>query len=529
MKNQTPAISVSLAALLALSACSSAPTAAKEPAVAPAATAATEPVATPAPMQPAPTASAPAAQELPSRPEKIAFSPLRFAAPRASAYRHVLPNGVVVFLAPSSELPLVELSMTFKGGEYLEPADKVGLSGMTAELLRTGGTEGLAPAALDEKLDFLATEVAIGARGTTCSATLDSLTANFDESLGLLMEMLARPRFDEAKTKIAVDEAIEGMKQRNDDADPILSREWRMALYGEDHFEARPPTEASIRSITRDDMRAFASRVFNANNVVVAVSGDFEPKAMLAKLERALSALPSGERMADPPAPVAALKPGVYHVEKEIPQGKVFIGARSIMRDDPDFFAALVMNEILGGGGFTSRITKTVRSDEGLAYSAGSRFTPGTWYPGEIRAGFQSKSPTVALAIKLIEREFRRMMDEPVSEEELAVARQSFIETFPRSFESKPAMLGIFVSDEWTGRSEEYWQTYRENIAKVTAADVQRVARRLLDPQKMAIFVVGDWDAIAPGDGTRARMADFFNDTVEHLPLRDPMTMQPMK
>jgi zinc protease len=231
--------------------------------------------------------------------------------------------------------------------------------------------------------------------------------------------------------------------------------------------------------------------------------------------------------MADPPAPMARLTPGVYHVEKEIPQGKVYIGTRSITRDDPDYFAALVMNEILGGGGFTSRIMKTVRSDEGLAYSAGSGLDAGVWYPGEFRAAFQSKSATVALAIKLIRGEFEKMRSTEVSAEELDVAKKSFIETFPRSFESKPTMLGIFVSDEWTGRDPAYWQTYRDNVAKVTAADVQRVAKRLLDFDQMAVFVVGDWDAIAPGDANgRARMAEFFNDQAEHLPLRDPMTMK---
>ena len=476
-------------------------------------------------------AAAPAAaQQLPKRPEQIAFKPLVFNAPKATDYRHVLSNGVVVYLAPSKELPLIDLGMTFKGGGYLEPSDKVGLASMTTELMRTGGTEGLAPAELDEKLDFLATNIVIGARDTTCTASIDCLSANFDESLTLLMDMLLRPRFDEGKMKISVDESMEGMKQRNDDADPILSREWNMALYGEDHFEGRQATEASIRAITRDDMKAFAARVFNAGNVIVSVSGDFEVKDMLAKLEKAFAAWPSGERMADPPAPVAKLVPGVYHVEKEIPQGKVYIGARSITRDDPDYFAALVMNEILGGGGFTSRIMKTVRSDEGLAYSAGSGLDAGVWYPGEFRAGFQSKSATVALAIKLIQNEFNRMRTAEVSAEELEVAKQSFIETFPRSFESKPSMLGIFVADEWTGRDPAYWQTYRDNVAKVTAADVKRVANRLLDFDKMAVFVVGDWDAIAPGDPTgRARMADFFDDKAEHLPLRDPMTMQRQK
>jgi predicted Zn-dependent peptidase len=470
------------------------------------------------------------ADDLPKRPENIQFRPLVFNAPKAADYRHVLSNGIVVFLAPSRELPLIDLTMTFRGGGFLEPADKTGLAGMTAALMRTGGTERLGPDELDERLDFLATEASIGARATTCTASIDCLKANFDESLSLLMEMLTKPRFDETKQKIAVDKVIEGMKQRNDDAGPILDREWNMALYGADHFEAREATEASIRGVTKADMTAFAAKVFNPANVIVAVSGDFDKAEMLAKLEKAFAGWPTGERMPTPPAPTAALTPGVFHVEKDIPQGKVYIGARGIVRDDPDYFAALVMNEILGGGGFTSRIMKTVRSDEGLAYSAGSQLEAGVYYPGEFRAGFQSKSPTVALAIKLIEQEFKKMQDTPVPAEELEVAKQSFIETFPRAFESKPAMLGLFVSDEWTGRDPSYWDTYRDNVSKVTAADVQRVAKRLLNMDQMAIYVVGDWDAIRPGDATgRASMANFFNDQATELPLRDPMTMQPMR
>jgi zinc protease len=233
--------------------------------------------------------------------------------------------------------------------------------------------------------------------------------------------------------------------------------------------------------------------------------------------------------MVDPPAPEATMEPGVFYVQKKIPQGKVFIGRRGIRRDDPDFFAALVMNEILGGGGFTSRIMKTVRSDEGLAYSAGSSLDAGVWYEGEFRAGFQSKSPTVARAIELIEQEFGQIINTQVSAEELEVAKRSFIETFPRAFESKEAMLGIFVSDEWTRRDPSYWTTYRDKIAAVTAEDVQRVAKRFLDFNRMGIFVVGDWAAIRPGDGKpEHKTMDDFGHSPEAVPLRDPLTLEPM-
>ena len=319
------------------------------------------------------------------------------------------------------------------------------------------------------------------------------------------------------------------MKQRNDDAGAILGREWDYLVYGEDHFESAEPTKAGWDAITHDKLRAQHARLIHPGNVIVSVTGDFDPEDMLARLAKGMDGWARGEQVPNPPAPTHLVKPGVYHVAKDIPQGKVRVGRRSIQRDDPDYYAAEVMNDILGGGGFTSRLMKNIRSNEGLAYSVGSRFGAGTYYPGVFGAGFESKNATVALAIKLIRDEFRRMQEEPVTAEELEVAKKGFVEAFPGQFSSKDATLAILVGDEWTGRDPAYWQNYRANIEKVSAADVQRVARKYLNFDDMAVLLVGKWDDIAPGDQTgRAKMADFFGGQATELPLRDPLTMKPM-
>jgi zinc protease len=143
-------------------------------------------------------------------------------------------------------------------------------------------------------------------------------------------------------------------------------------------------------------------------------------------------------------------------------------------------------------------------------------------------AFFQSKSPTVALANKIIFEEFDRIRSEPVSAEELETARQSFIETFPQSFSSRDAMLGIFVNDEWTSRPDGYWQSYRDRVAGVTAEDIQRVAQKYLDPEEMKMMVIGKWDEIYAGDENgRATMGDIFDGQSSELPLRDPLTLEP--
>lgn len=473
-----------------------------------------------------------AAAAIPPHPEQIAFAPLKFDPPRAEDYRHTLANGVVVYMAPSSEFPLINLSFTFRGGSYFDPKDKIALAAATGAMVRRGGSAKMAAPDLDEEFDFLAAQANTFCGDTTSGASLNSLKSNFDQSFALFMDMVRNPRFQQDRLDVYKAEVIERLKQRNDDADPILSREWAMLLYGSEHFEAAEPTKKSIESITVEDMKSMHGKIFHptAGHLYVAVTGDFDVQEMKSKLERAFEGWETGAVAPDPPAPTATFTPGVYHVEKDIPQGKVYIGLRGITRDDPDYFALLITNNILGGGGFTSRITNRVRSDEGLAYHASSAMMPSVYYPGELRTAYQSKSPTVALAAKIVMEEIDRIRNDAVTEDELNIAKNSYIETFPRTFESKAGMLAVFVSDEMTKRPKDYWQTYRDRIKAVTAADVQRVAKKYLDPQKMAMFVVGKWEEIAKGDlAGRATMNDFFGGKVTHLPLRDPLTLEPVR
>lgn len=465
---------------------------------------------------------------IPPRPEELTFAPLSFTPPDAKSFRHTLKDGTVVYMAPSKEFPLVTVSLSFRGGDYLDPSDASGLASMTGALMRAGGTTTMKPADLDEQLDFLATRVGVRVGGVSANASLNCLKANLDESMRLFIDILRNPGFDQGRLDVQKGEALEGLKQRNDSADSILDREWAALLYGADHFEARQPTGASLEAITQARLQEMHKRIFHPGNMIVAVSGDFEIADMTARLEKAFEGWTKGETMPEPPAPTASLKPGVYHVEKDIPQGKVYIGLRGIKRDDPDYFPMLVMNDILGGGGFTSRIMQSVRSNEGLAYSAGSRLDANPYYPGEVRALFQSKNPTVALAIKLIDDEFNRIRSEPVTAQELETAKNSFVETFPQNFASKEAMLGIFVDDEWTKRPEGYWKTFRDKVMAVQPTDVQRVATKYLDPKNMAIMVVGNWSQIYEGND-RASMKDFFNGDVTHIPAKDPVTLEPQK
>jgi zinc protease len=465
---------------------------------------------------------------LPPRPEKIAFPPLAFEPPDPAAYRRDLPGGVVAFLIPDRSLPLVDVRFMFRAGTYLEPVGKEGLAAAVGSMLRRGGAGDLDAPTLDEELDFLAAELSTGASEYELTASLDTLSQNLDRSLDLLVSILRRPRFQADRFALWKSEVLEGLKQRNDDAGDILDREWMAIVYGRDHFKAREITKTSLDGLTEADLRGFQAKWLHPANLVIGVSGDFDPEAMTKKLTKALEGWTAADKAPLPPAPTHAIAPGLYRVEKDIPQGKVFIGMRSLKRDDPDYHAVMVMSHILGQGGFTSRITRRVRSDEGLAYDAGSAVIPGAYFPGEFRASYQSKSPTVALAAKIILEEIERIRTAPVEASELEVSKGALIETFPKQFESPSATLTLFMSDHFTGRTYAWWKAYREKVRAVTPDDIKRVAQKHLDPAKMALLVVGKWSDIHGGDA-RANMDALFGGKSIELPLRDPLTLEPIK
>jgi len=469
------------------------------------------------------------APAIPDSPDTLVFKPLAYTPPRAADHRVVLKNGMVVFIAEDPTLPLVDINITVRTGGYLDPAGKEGLAALTGSLLRNGGTRSLTAEQLDERLDFLAARVATSIGDTSGSASLNCLAENLDDSLRLFLEILKEPRFQEDRLALTKDQALQEMTRRNDDPEDIERREWNVLLYGEGRATNRFTTEASVRSVSREDVAAFHRRYFHPANMIAAVSGAFSRAEMIRKLEAAFAGWPGAKPQVAPvPSEIATAAPGLYRIQKDVPQGRVTIGLPTVKRDSPDIYALEVMNEILGGSGFVSRITRNVRSNEGLAYSAGSALRFGVYYPGAFRALFQSKSRSVPYATQLVLDEIKKMRDQPVTADELDIIKRSLIETFPSNFESKAKTVALFAADEYTRRDPTFWPTYRDRIRAVTAADVQRVAREHLVPEKMVVLVVGDQKEIDIGDGKHeaslAAMAPGGH--VVTLPLRDPMTMK---
>ena len=471
------------------------------------------------------------AQQIVRHPSELVYPELSFDPPAAADHRHELSNGVAVFVVEDHDLPLINISLLVRGGVYTAAAMATpGAATLAGSQIHNGGTASKSPSELDEDLDFLAAQMFTSLGSTQGSAGMNCLTKDLDACLELFFEMVRNPGYDQERLELAKSQTVQQMQRRNDATTSIEGREWSRLIYGTEHFSTKAVNQAELEAISREDLLALHAQTFHPGNFVVAVSGDVAAEQILPKLEAAMADWPAGESPGQVPGPTSELQPGLYLVHKEdVNQGRISLGHRTITRDNPDRYALQIMNSVLGGGGFTSRIMSRVRSDEGLAYSAGSRYGVGTHYEGAFRAAFQSRSETVARATALVLEEVERIRTEPVTDEELANAKASFIDTFSRSFASVGQVAGLFANDELTGRDTEYLVHYRDRLRAVSAADVMRVAHEYLHPEALVILAVGNVDDTLAGDPENPEYsleALAPDGSVTRVPLPDPMTME---
>lgn len=466
---------------------------------------------------------------VPGHPDNLEFPELQFEPPEPGGFRVTLDNGIPVYVAEDRMFPLINIRLYFRGGSYLLPDGKEGLAGLTAEVWRTGGAGNLDARAFDEEIDFLAARLATGIGEVNGSVSLNLLSKDLDRGLELMMDLLLKPRFQEDRLGKAKEDLLAGMRRRNDRAAQIEAREWDRLIYGEDFWSNRLPTEASVRPLQREDLIEFHRTLMNPANLILAVAGDFVRDEMLAKLNATFGEL---SRRAEPlppvPQPSWIPNPGVYLVNKpDVNQGRVSIGHLGVKLPVEDEFALRVANDILGGGGFTSWLMTNVRSEEGLAYSAGSSSGISRAYPGVFRAFFQSKSSTCARATQVTVELIQKLLSQGVQEEELNVSKNSFTQTFPNWFQSASQTVSLYAQDELVDRSHDYWRTYRRNISEVTVEAVEAAAQAHIHPDKLVILIVGNIDEILKGhpDYPDASFEQFGE--LVRLPLRDPMTLEP--
>lgn len=458
-------------------------------------------------------------------PSKLSYPERELEFPDPAEYRHVLSTGDVVYVVEDHSLPLVEIGLQTRAGAYLIEDEAIGVPALAATMLRDGGTAELSPEDLDERLDFLATSISFGIGDTSSTVGIDTLSANLEESVHLTFDMLTEPRWDAGRLSVNKDKAVEAMRRRNDDTRTIEPREWARLIYGEDFFANRLPRQVDVTGVDSEDLSEVVDRVFTRGNFVIAVSGDTTPAEILPLLEAQLARLPKGEPLPPIPDQIATASPGLYGADKpEVTQTRVTVGHPGVRFGHPDQDEIAVMNEILGGGGFTSRITSRVRSDEGLAYSAGSAYTPGLFYPGQFRAAFQSKNATVDEALAIVFEEIQRIREEPVSQAELELAKQGRKAFVADLFSNARKMASRFAADEINGYPADYWTGYEARVMGVTAEDVRRAAQEHLRPEHLIVLLTGNLSEVDVEAVER-----ISGHELERVVLRDPLTLQPLQ
>jgi len=435
-------------------------------------------------------AAAPLGAAAPADPRTLTFPPLRYAIPVAE--RFTLDNGLTVLLITDHELPLVRITAYIGVGSVYEPDRKCGLAALTGTMIRRGGFAGKTPAALDAELEFMASSVESGIGDDAGSLSMTTLRKNFGATLNLFAGVMQKPAFDRRRFAQAVNETLEALRRRNDDPREVADRELRRAIY-RGHPLGRVPTPATIRAITRDDLRGFHRRYYRPNNVLLAVSGDIDRAELEARLKAVFGRWKAAP-IAFPrvPGPDMTLRPEMLHVNREGAQSVIRMGHIGITKDNPDLYAIRVMDFILGGGGLNSRLMSQIRADEGLAYNVAGYFEVGRRFPGPFWAETETKTASTGRTIGLMLDIMDRIRKAPVSEQELSLAREAMINAFVFGFADADRVVNQRARIAYYGYPDRYLEDYCDNIAKVTQADVLRVARRYLHPDKLIKVVVGD-------------------------------------
>jgi predicted Zn-dependent peptidase len=418
--------------------------------------------------------------------------------------RVTLANGMQLFLLEDHELPIVNASAMVRVGSVYEPADKIGLASITGTVMRTGGTTSKTGDQLDEELEQIAASVETWIGQNSGGASVSVLKEDVDKGLVILADVLMNPAFREDKIELAKIQHRSYIARRNDNMRPIANREYVKVIYGPESVYARHTEYATIDNITRDDLVAFHKRFYHPNNVMLAVWGDFDTKQMVAKIGDTFKGWEKADMEVPKPffAPRSSTKGGAPQVQydfrstvnlirkDDINQSAIFLGHIGGMMNDPDYYALTMMNAVLGEG-FTSRLFRNVRSRKGLAYSVFGVYSAGYDHPGVFYVGCQTKSESTVYAIRAMIEEVKKMTVSEVTDEELALAKDSYLNSFVFNFDSKGQIINRLMTYEYFGYPADFLEKTKENIEKVTKEDVLRVAQKHLKPDKMQVLAVG--------------------------------------
>jgi zinc protease len=429
-------------------------------------------------------------------PRTMTFSPVEFAPPEPA--RFTLENEIVVYLLEDHELPLVSLSATMRTGGWLEPEDKIGLAALTGSVMRTGGGGGLTAEQVDEEVEQYAIDINMSMGRQSGTASLDVLSKDLARGMRIFGGLLREPAFEPARVELAKLQAIEAIRRRQDNPGSIVNREFLKQLYGQEHPSARESTIESVKRITRNDLLAFHQQTVHPNGIILGVTGDFKTDEMLALLRATFGNWKKGE-VPELKIPDVPEKPGrsiVRFVSKDTSQTHLRVGHLSIKEQDPDYVAVAIANDILGGSSFRSRLFNDVRTKRGLAYSVGSRLNSGVHDQGVWLMRAETKLPSTQEVINRFVANMERMRSELVTDQELAEAKEAYVNSFVFSFASPSAIVGRFVELEYDGLPKDFLQQLRGRVIALSKEDILAAAKKHFHPDRLTIVAVGSGDAL---------------------------------
>jgi zinc protease len=406
--------------------------------------------------------------------------------------RIALPNGMVIFLQEDHELPLIDGVARIRGGSRSEPANKTGMLDIYGEVWRTGGTKDQTGDQLDDYLEIRAAKLETGSRADSTTISWSCLKGDFDDVFKAFNQLLRQPEFRAEKLDLAQKEMDDSISRRNDDVSAIASRESTKLAYGANNPYAREPEYATVAAVTRQDLLDWHHAHVSPNNIVLGVVGDFDSAAMEARLRQAFGDWPKGAPAKKDEIEFQPAKPGYYLIPKEdVNQTSIDMTDLGIRRDNPDYYATQVFNEAFGGG-FSSRLFKSIRTAQGLAYGVGGGVGSAFDHPGIVRISMSTKSASTVESIQALYKEIDALAKNPISDEEIKRAKDSILNSFVFNFDSPEKVLRERMSYEFYGYPADYLERYRAGIEKVSKDDVARAAAKYLHKDKLAVLVVGN-------------------------------------
>ncbi len=402
-----------------------------------------------------------------------------------------LPNGLKVIVVVNDKQPVVAMRLLIKSGTCLDPADKAGLANLTAGLLRKG-TATRDANKISEEIDFIGGSLGAGSDLDATYATCQVLTKHFDTGLGLLSDIVLNPSFDSTEIERLRKQTLAGLMQAKDDPNSLVDEQYKKYLFG-DHPYGKPEngTIESVSTLKRADIIEFWKKYYIPNNAVLFVVGDVKPAEVFPKIEAKFGSWKQGT---PPEMNFAAAKPAsgikVILINKpDATQSSIKIGNLGTFRQDPDIFSCRVMNYILGGGGFVSRLMIDIRQRRGLTYDINSSFSY-LRFPGDFTVTTFTRNDSTARAISGILDELDKMRNTDVAPQELQETVSFYNGLFPRQFETLDQVSNQLSTVELYGLGKDYLPNYLDKIAAVTPQSIRAAAQKYVDPKNLLIVVV---------------------------------------